>query len=168
MAGRFAVKTEALEGATGGFDVCVWTPDVVSRVIVFGVGAGGDPGRHAPLLETLARQQCLVAAPAFERPRCMARCPLSMRLESSALALPLVAVVPLIAGAICGTRRTLRLGLGVDALGGPGAIAGVATRPHARRASAKTKLSASDGWQCVSFGSTCTRSSSKPLSKSSA
>lgn len=67
MAGRSAVKTETLADATGTFDVCVWTPDVVSRVIVFGVGAGGDPGRHAPLLEALARQQCLVAAPAFER-----------------------------------------------------------------------------------------------------
>jgi alpha-beta hydrolase superfamily lysophospholipase len=38
-----------------------------SRVVLFSVGSGGNPGRHLPLLETLARQGCTVVAPHFER-----------------------------------------------------------------------------------------------------
>jgi len=35
--------------------------------LLFGVGAGGDPERHLPLLMTLAERGCTVAAPHFER-----------------------------------------------------------------------------------------------------
>ena len=38
-----------------------------SRTVVFAVGAGGNPGRHLPLLTLLAEQGCNVVAPQFER-----------------------------------------------------------------------------------------------------
>jgi pimeloyl-ACP methyl ester carboxylesterase len=41
-------------------------PDA-ARVVLFGVGGGGDPERHRPLLEHLAAHGCRVVAPSFER-----------------------------------------------------------------------------------------------------
>jgi alpha-beta hydrolase superfamily lysophospholipase len=38
-----------------------------SQVLLFAVGAGGNPARHAPLFDSLARQGCTVIAPHFER-----------------------------------------------------------------------------------------------------
>jgi pimeloyl-ACP methyl ester carboxylesterase len=35
--------------------------------VLFAVGAGGDPNRHLPLLNSLTQQGCLVIAPQFER-----------------------------------------------------------------------------------------------------
>jgi fermentation-respiration switch protein FrsA (DUF1100 family) len=51
----------------GAFDVTVFEASAVSRVVLFAVGGGGDPGRHVPLLTALAERGCAVVAPHFAR-----------------------------------------------------------------------------------------------------
>lgn len=52
---------------THPFEVTVLESEAPSLVALFAVGAGGQPERHAPLLEALATSGCLVIAPHFER-----------------------------------------------------------------------------------------------------
>ncbi|MCX5743101.1 MAG: alpha/beta hydrolase [Proteobacteria bacterium] len=49
------------------FDVTRLDAAEPARVVVFAVGAGGNPERHLPLLEALADRGCTVVAPHFER-----------------------------------------------------------------------------------------------------
>lgn len=49
------------------FDVTVFDAQPASRVVLFAVGGGGNPERHAPLLSALAERGCAVVAPHFER-----------------------------------------------------------------------------------------------------
>jgi pimeloyl-ACP methyl ester carboxylesterase len=49
------------------FEVSVCTAQEFSPVVLFSVGAGGDPGRHTTLLDTLAESGCTIVAPHFER-----------------------------------------------------------------------------------------------------
>jgi pimeloyl-ACP methyl ester carboxylesterase len=49
------------------FDVTVLEPLGAGHVVLFGVGRGGNPDRHLPLLEALADRGCVVLAPHFER-----------------------------------------------------------------------------------------------------
>jgi len=49
------------------FDVMRLDADEPSRVVLFAVGAGGNPERHLPLLQALADRGCTVVAPYFER-----------------------------------------------------------------------------------------------------
>ncbi len=56
-----------LRDGTGSFNVTALETDRPSRVVVFAVGGGGDPGRHLPLLEALAENGCTVVAPHFDR-----------------------------------------------------------------------------------------------------
>ncbi|BEU94430.1 alpha/beta hydrolase [Acidovorax sp. DW039] len=49
------------------FDVAVWQGPSTGPVVLFAVGAGGQPSRYATLLETLASSGCTVIAPCFER-----------------------------------------------------------------------------------------------------
>jgi len=49
------------------FDVTVLGPDESSTVVLFGVGAGGNPERHLPLMESLAARGFTVIAPHFSR-----------------------------------------------------------------------------------------------------
>lgn len=45
------------------FDVTLLEAAAPRRVVVFGVGSGGDPSRHLPLLESLRQRGCTVVAP---------------------------------------------------------------------------------------------------------
>jgi alpha-beta hydrolase superfamily lysophospholipase len=58
----------SLKDANGQFAVTVLGPDNGARIVLFGVGFGGDPGRHKPLLKRLSDNACTVVAPHFERP----------------------------------------------------------------------------------------------------
>lgn len=49
------------------FDVTRLDAAEPSRVVLFAVGAGGNPNRHLPLFRTLADGGCTVVAPHFER-----------------------------------------------------------------------------------------------------
>ena len=49
------------------FDVTVLGASASCRVVLFAVGAGGNPERHLPLLTSLAEHGCTVVAPHFER-----------------------------------------------------------------------------------------------------
>jgi predicted dienelactone hydrolase len=51
------------------FEITVIEPAEPRALVLFGVGAGGDPQRHLPLLMTLAERGCMIAAPHFERMR---------------------------------------------------------------------------------------------------
>lgn len=57
----------SVRDGTASFDVTVLEVEQPSRVVLFAVGGGGNPERHAPLLAALAGRGCSVVAPHFER-----------------------------------------------------------------------------------------------------
>jgi alpha-beta hydrolase superfamily lysophospholipase len=57
----------SLQDGAESFNVTVLGPARPNRVVLFGVGRGGNPERHLPLLESLAERGCAVVAPHFER-----------------------------------------------------------------------------------------------------
>jgi hypothetical protein len=61
------METLTLRDEEGAFDVSVRAAAGASRAVLFAVGGGGDPERHAPLLDALAARGFAVAAPRFER-----------------------------------------------------------------------------------------------------
>lgn len=65
--GRFMLTVETLTDPDGPFDVTVAAGRSDVPVVLFAVGGGGDPGRHAPLLEALAAKGHAVVAPHFVR-----------------------------------------------------------------------------------------------------
>jgi len=64
---ELSMAQRALQDGMASFDVTVLEAAQPSRVVLFAVGGGGDPGRHAPLLEALVARGCSVLAPHFER-----------------------------------------------------------------------------------------------------
>jgi predicted dienelactone hydrolase len=64
---KFLMQTKILEDGTASFKVSVHEATINSPVILFAVGAGGHPERHATLLDTLAESGCMIVAPHFER-----------------------------------------------------------------------------------------------------
>ncbi|PIE91434.1 MAG: hypothetical protein CR997_01195 [Acidobacteria bacterium] len=56
-----------LEDGSGSFDVSVRRRKESGPVVLFAVGAGGDPERHVTLLDALAESGCTVIAPHFPR-----------------------------------------------------------------------------------------------------
>jgi predicted dienelactone hydrolase len=61
------METVTLRDDDGPFEVTVRAVAGASRAVVFAVGGGGDPERHAPLLDALVARGFAVAAPRFER-----------------------------------------------------------------------------------------------------
>jgi alpha-beta hydrolase superfamily lysophospholipase len=57
----------SLQDGTSSFEVTLLEPPRPSWLVLFAVGGGGNPGRHAPLLEALMARGCAVVAPHFER-----------------------------------------------------------------------------------------------------
>ena len=57
----------ALKDGLESFDVTLLEASAPVRVVLFAVGGGGNPERHAPLLAALAAHGCSVVAPHFER-----------------------------------------------------------------------------------------------------
>ncbi|PIE03860.1 MAG: esterase, hydrolase [Acidobacteria bacterium] len=56
-----------LEDGSGSFDVSVRRGKESGPVVLFAVGAGGDPERHVTLFDALAESGCTVIAPHFPR-----------------------------------------------------------------------------------------------------
>lgn len=61
------MQTRTLPDRAQPFDVSVRESTGSSIVVIFAVGAGGNPERHHTLLDTLAESGCTVVAPYFER-----------------------------------------------------------------------------------------------------
>lgn len=59
--------TQTLQDGVESFKVSVHEAATNSPVVLFAVGAGGQPERHATLLAALAESGCTVVAPHFER-----------------------------------------------------------------------------------------------------
>ena len=57
----------SLADGTDPFDVALLEAPAPRRIVLFSVGAGGNPERHLPLLERLAEHGCTVIAPYFDR-----------------------------------------------------------------------------------------------------
>ena len=93
------MQTQTLQDGSESFEVSVHEAARISPVVLFAVGAGGKPERHATLLDTLAKSGCTVVAPHFER-----------------LASPVPSEVDL-------TLRARRLSLALDAFVQPGTTA---------------------------------------------
>lgn len=93
---------QKLQDGSASFDVSVRQAQERSPLVLFAVGAGGNPERHVTLLDTLAESGCTVVAPHFQR---------------------LVSHVPSEAEL---TLRARRLSLAIDAFAEPGAtVSGV-------------------------------------------
>jgi pimeloyl-ACP methyl ester carboxylesterase len=56
-----------LEDSGQPFESLFLAPANPRAVVLFAVGAGGDPARHLPLLQSLAERGCIVTAPHFSR-----------------------------------------------------------------------------------------------------
>jgi alpha-beta hydrolase superfamily lysophospholipase len=61
------VKKLSVQDDATPFEVTRLEADDAARLVLFSVGAGGDPERHLPLLQSLADHGCTVVAPHFER-----------------------------------------------------------------------------------------------------
>lgn len=93
------MRMQTLQDGAESFIVLVHEATEDSHVVLFAVGAGGQPERHATLLGALAESGCTVVAPHFER-----------------LASPIPTEADL-------TLRARRLSLALDAFVQPGATA---------------------------------------------
>jgi alpha-beta hydrolase superfamily lysophospholipase len=62
-----SVQPRRLADDSESFDVTVVEAARPQRIVLFAVGAGGNPERHAPLLAFLAAAGCAVVAPHFAR-----------------------------------------------------------------------------------------------------
>lgn len=91
------LHTQTLQDESELFEVSVRETQEFSPVVLFAVGAGGNPERHVTLLDALAETGCTVVAPHFQR---------------------LVSPVPTEAEL---TLRARRLCLALDAFSQPGA-----------------------------------------------
>ncbi len=61
------MQTNKLHDGAESFKVSVHEASRTSSVVLFAVGAGGQPERHATLLDTLVESGCTVVSPHFER-----------------------------------------------------------------------------------------------------
>jgi len=61
------MDTKTMQDGTEPFDVSVREVQAPARVVLFAVGAGGNPERHVTLLDALAESGCTVVAPHFQR-----------------------------------------------------------------------------------------------------
>jgi hypothetical protein len=61
------ISKRALNDGAESFEITTIEAADPSRIVLFAVGAGGDPRRHRPLLTSLADHGCTVVAPHFER-----------------------------------------------------------------------------------------------------
>ena len=61
------MDTHTLKDGAESFEVSVHKAQEISPVVLFAVGAGGNPERHVTLLAALAESGCTVVAPRFQR-----------------------------------------------------------------------------------------------------
>jgi len=67
MATEPRIRRKMLDDQGESFEVTFIDVPEPRLSVLFGVGAGGDPHRHLPLLMALAARGCTVATPHFER-----------------------------------------------------------------------------------------------------
>jgi predicted dienelactone hydrolase len=63
----FLMQTKILQDGTESFEVSVHEAAIYSPVVLFAVGAGGQPERYTTLVNTLAGCGCMIVAPHFVR-----------------------------------------------------------------------------------------------------
>lgn len=61
------MEKKLLRDGDATFEVTAFESERPTRLVLFAVGGGGDPGRHEPLLAALAARGFSVVAPHFER-----------------------------------------------------------------------------------------------------
>lgn len=61
------MQTKILQDGRESFEVSVHEATIKSQVVLFAVGAGGQPERYATLMNTLAESGCMIIAPHFDR-----------------------------------------------------------------------------------------------------
>lgn len=61
------MQTKMLQDGSESFEVSVHETAVNSQVVLFAVGAGGQPERYATLMDTLAESGFMIIAPHFDR-----------------------------------------------------------------------------------------------------
>lgn len=61
------MRAQTLQDGAESFEVSVHEAARTSPVVLFAVGAGGQPERHATLMDALVESGCTVIAPHFER-----------------------------------------------------------------------------------------------------
>ena len=61
------MQTKILQDGAESFKVMVHKATINSPVVLFAVGAGGQPERYATLLDTLVESGCMIVAPHFDR-----------------------------------------------------------------------------------------------------
>ena len=61
------MSQRSMQDGAASFELTLLEAARPSRLALFAVGGGGNPERHAPLLEALAARGCSVVAPHFER-----------------------------------------------------------------------------------------------------
>jgi predicted dienelactone hydrolase len=89
------MRTQTLQDGAEAFIVSVHEAAENSPVVLFAVGAGGKPERHATLLDALAESGCTVVAPHFERLASPIPTEADLTLRSRRLSLTLDAFVQL-------------------------------------------------------------------------
>lgn len=89
-----AMSTVSVRDGTEDFEVTLLRPNAARSIVLFSVGSGGDPGRHFPLLKTLAESGCAVVAPHFQRLASSQPTPAELELRVRRLQLALDAVAP--------------------------------------------------------------------------
>lgn len=94
------MRTQTLLDGTEPFKVSVCEGSRASPVVLFAVGAGGQPERHATLLGELAGSGCTVVAPHFERLPSPFPTDADLALRARRLTLALDAFVPPDAAAV--------------------------------------------------------------------
>ncbi len=88
------MQTHTLQDGPGSFTVSTCGAAASDRVVLFAVGAGGQPQRHATLLDTLAASGCTVVAPHVERLSSSVPTEDELTLRARRLSLALDAFVP--------------------------------------------------------------------------
>ena len=87
------MRTQILRDGAESFIVSVYEAAENSSVVLFAVGAGGQPERHATLLNALTESGCTVVAPHFERLASLIPTEADLTLRARCLSLTLDAFV---------------------------------------------------------------------------
>jgi pimeloyl-ACP methyl ester carboxylesterase len=82
----------SLRDGSTSFKVTVLGPVRPERLVLFGVGLGGNPERHLPLLDVLAARGCTVVAPHFDRLPCPIPTQADLQLRARRMQLALASV----------------------------------------------------------------------------
>jgi len=67
MQKMFSLRTQTLQDGPESFNISLREATASSTVVLFAVGAGGNPERYVTLLDALTKSGCTVVAPHFQR-----------------------------------------------------------------------------------------------------